>query len=140
MFWLTLILLAAAPAAAQEASTQAVTVEQLYRPASTRDPLIPSTVYGDSKAQKAATAETAKSSFSVHALSLSGVMEDSRGKQALLKDAAAGAVYVLRAGRLYDSRKKMVPGVTGVIRGKQVILMTDDKKMIPLALREKDGQ
>ncbi len=135
----------AAPAAAQVAvSTPAATVEQVYAPVSMRDPLVPSAVFGDQKGvsarpgkQEAAPAAVAKGTFSVYGLTLTGIMEDSSGRQALLRD-AAGTVYTLKAGRLTDAKKKQVPGVSGVVKGKQVVLMTEDKKVHQLSLREKE--
>jgi len=132
-----------APASAQVAvSTPALTVEQAYRPASFRDPLVPATVYGDQKGGERApkappAAEVEKGTFSVYALTLTGIMEDSRGREALLRD-GAGNMYTLKAGRLTDSKKKPVPGVSGVVKGKQVILMTEDKKVHHLNLRENE--
>ncbi|MDD2805331.1 MAG: pilus assembly protein PilP [Elusimicrobiales bacterium] len=145
---LTVLLLScAAPAAAQvQVSTHALTVEQAYKPANTRDPLVASTVYGDQKGtgehKKAAASDTKgqsveKGTFSVYGLKLTGIMEDSRGREALFRD-AAGAVYTLKAGRLTDSKKKTVPGVSGIVKGKQVTLMTEDKKVLHLNLRENE--
>ncbi|MEK7722632.1 MAG: hypothetical protein AAB359_09620 [Elusimicrobiota bacterium] len=145
---LTILLIScAAPAAAQvEVSTPTATVEQVYKPVNARDPLVPSVVVGDQKGtvgkprdknDAAAAPVAGKDAFSVYGLTLTGIMEDSRGRQALLRD-AAGAVYTLKAGRLADARKKTVPGISGVVKGKQVVLMTDDKKIHQLNLREKE--
>lgn len=133
----------ASPAAAQVAvSTPPVTVDQAYRPVNARDPLVPSTIYGDQKGtgslkSKGEDAAVAKGTFTVYALTLTGIMEDSRGRQALMKD-NAGNLYTLKAGRLKDSKKKIVPGISGVVKGKQVTLMTDDKKVHHLTLRENE--
>jgi len=139
-----LFLSCAGPAAAQVAvSTPAATVDQVYKPINGRDPMVPSTFYGDQKGttakpkdKNAAPAGQAveKGTFSVYGLTLTGIMEDSRGRQALMRD-TGGAVYMLKAGRLTDAKKKLVPGVSGVVKGKQVILMTDDKKVHHLNLR-----
>lgn len=143
---LTLLFLSCAcPAAAQVAvSTPTPTVEQLYKPVSSRDPLVASTVYGDQKGttakpkdKSAAAASVVKGTFSVYGLTLTGIMEDSHGRQALLRD-AEGAVYTLKAGHLTDAKKKTVPGVSGVVKGKQVVLMTEDKKVHQLNLREQE--
>ena len=135
----------AGSAAAQVAvSTPVPTVEQTYTPVSMRDPLLPSSIFGDQKGATArpkgaaAAQPVEKGTFSVYGLTLTGIMEDSRGRQALLRDAANGEVYSLKAGRLIDSKKKTVPGVSGVIKGKQVTLMTEDKKVHQLNLREKE--
>ena len=121
-------------------STPAPTVEQVYRPANMRDPLKISTVFGNEHAPKTVTVSTdvLKSTFSIYNLSLTGIMEDSRSKEALLADKTTGLTYILKGGKLLDSRKKQMPGVTGVIKGKQVILLTEDKKVHQLNLREKE--
>jgi hypothetical protein len=140
IFMLTLIAaVQAGPAAAQVAvSTPALTVEQAYKPVNARDPLLPATAFGDQKGtgKIIAAAGIQKGTFTVYGLTLTGIMEDSRGRQALLRDSATGALYTLRAGRLIDSKKKMMPGISGVVKGKQVILMTEDKKVHQLNLRE----
>jgi hypothetical protein len=122
------------------ASTQPVTVEQAYRPSNTRDPLKVSTVFGDEHGlkAKAGSVELANSTFSVYNLSLTGILEDNRSKEAMLKDCATGVVYILKGGKLLDSKKRWMPGVSGVIKGKQVILMTEDKKVHQLNMHEKD--
>ena len=150
IFILTFLAAAQAASAAEPVavSTQMpTTVEQAYRPVNGRDPLVPATVYGDQKgtgklaapagapAAAAAAPAVQKGTFSVYGLTLTGILEDSRGRQALLRD-AAGTLYTLKAGRLLDAKKKAVPGVSGVVKGKQVILMTDDKKVHQLNLRQ----
>jgi len=139
------LLLFPAFAAAQVAvSTQApATVEQAYKPVNARDPLLPATVFGDQKAPGrtarpgADSLQVEKGTFTVYGLTLTGILEDSSGRQALLRD-ASGAIYTLKAGRLIDSKKKAVPGVSGVVKGKQVVLMTEDKKVHQLNLRERE--
>lgn len=146
-FLLTALLMScAAGAFAQVAvSTPAATVEQMYRPVNPRDPLLPATVFGDQKgpgkssaAAPSAAASLEKGTFTVYGLVLTGILEDSKNRQALLRDQATGLLYTLKAGRLLDSKKKAVPGVSGVVKGKQVILMTEDKKVHQLNLREKE--
>lgn len=134
------VLAAAQAPAAGGSSTRPVTVDQAYRPSSMRDPLRVSTVFGDEHAPKTAAslADLTTSTFSVYNLALTGILEDARSKEAMLKDLATGAVYILKGGRLLDSKKKLLPGVSGVIKGKQVILMTEDKKVQQLNLHEKD--
>jgi len=138
-FFLSLAFLAAPALAQAQVSTQPATVEGLY-PAKTRDPMMISTVYGDQTGKGTAGVRSgvATSSFSVYNLTLTGVMQDASGRQALLADAATGAVYKLKSGRLYDQKKKPVPGVSGVIKGKQVILLTEDKKVRQINFREKE--
>ena len=141
-------LLLPAAATAQVAVSTAVpqTVDQVYRPANTRDPFLPATVFGDQKgpgryrkdAPQVAVSTSAAGGFSVYGLALTGILEDSSGRQALLRDAATGEIYMLKAGRLVDSKKKAVPGVSGVVKGKQVVLMTEDKKVCQLSLPDRE--
>ncbi len=121
-------------------STTALTVEQVYSASKLRDPFIVSTVFGDEHGpkRKAGAIDVESSTFSVYNLSLIGIMEDSRTKEALLSDQETGLVYVLKGGRLLDVKKKKVPGVTGVIKGKQVTLITEEKQVHQLNLREKE--
>lgn len=124
-----------------EVSTKTLTVEQVWRPVSFRDPFAVSTVYGDETKNlkpKTNSLDVQKSSFSIYNLTLTGIMEDSKSKQALLTDSVTGSIYVLKSGKLFDSKKKEVKGVAGVVRGKQVVLMTEDKKVLPLKLYDKE--
>jgi len=144
-FLITALLMScAAGASAQIAvSTPVATVEQMYRPVNPRDPLLPATVFGDQKGPGKTSASSSspsleKGTFTVYGLVLTGILEDSKNRQALLRDQSTGLLYTLKAGRLLDSKKKPVPGVSGVVKGKQVILMTEDKKVHQLNLREKE--
>lgn len=140
-----LLLLAPALAAAQApaapaSSTQSVTVEQIYAQSAQRDPLRVSTVFADEHGpkSKAGAAELAQSTFSVYNLALTGILEDTNSKEAMFKDLWTGAVYILKGGRLLDAKKKQLPGISGLIKGKQVILRTEDKKTHQLNLHGKD--
>jgi len=144
---ITLLICGAAPASAQVAVSTAapeapLTTEQAYRPSNGRDPLTPATVSGDTKGTaapkpKGQAPAVVSSTFNVYGLALTGIMEDSSGRQALLRD-AAGNLYTLKAGHITDAKKKTIPGVSGVVKGKQVILMTEDKKVHHLNLRENE--
>lgn len=112
-------------ATAVAVSTPPATVEGLYRPINAKDPMIPSTFFGDHKPMLGgadSAVEVPLSSSTIGGLSLTGVMEDSSGKQAMLTDKATGAVYILKGGKLLGAKRKAVPGARGVIRGKQVEL------------------
>jgi Tfp pilus assembly protein PilP len=128
-------------AADVDVSTPALTVPQVYRGTSYRDPFKVAVVFGDEHGPKSKTAlsDVASSTFSIYNLSLVGIMEDSRSKEALFSDKTTGLVYTLKGGRLLDSKKKQVPGVSGVVKGKQVVLMTEDKKIHQLNLHEKES-
>ena len=64
--------------------------------------------------------------FSIHKLSLRGILRGSGTNFALFVDNDAGWGFLLRKGRLYDPKKKAVPGVAGVIKGKTVTLIAPE--------------
>ena len=138
-----LLLLVPALAAAQApaavgSSTRSVTVEQFYSQSALRDPLKVSTVFSDEHGSKSkvGAAELAQSTFSVYNLALTGILEDNNSKEAIFKDLGSGAIYILKGGKLLDTKKKQLPGISGLIKGKQVVLRTEDKKTHQLILHE----
>jgi len=70
--------------------------------------------------------------FSIHKLSLRGIMKDEVSDFALFVDNDAGVSFLLRKGRLYDAKSKTVPGVGGAINIKE--------KMVTLTAPEGDVQ
>ncbi|MBI5200110.1 MAG: hypothetical protein HY925_00870 [Elusimicrobia bacterium] len=146
---------AAAPAGAVSVSTNIAigsTIEEIYTGAALRDPFI--AVAGAAKASAIAAlapgetpipAGTVPSEdFSIHSLELKGVMEDKTGGFAILVDPKFGASFVLRRGKLFDVRNKLVPGVTGMVKAKQKSVMLigpgpeHDKRVLTMA--EKDEE
>ncbi|MFH1619149.1 MAG: hypothetical protein ABIG11_04525 [bacterium] len=127
----------AVKAAAQTAlSTVTVTVEQFYRTENLRDPFVPATGIGGERIRVQQTAAQ-QTQFNIHDLILTGIMEDSRGKQAIFSNPNSGLGYVLSGGRLTDIKRKPVEGVRGIIQGKQVILSTPEEDIQPFTLHEK---
>lgn len=113
-------------------------VDELYL-GNLRDPFIIGGGGGARTQAQTATAALESVPFSIHDMELTGIMKDSRGKQALLKNRNTGASYMLVRNKLLDSKGKPVPGVSGVIHGKQeVTLMTEDTDRQPLSLHEKE--
>ena len=70
--------------------------------------------------------------FNIHNLSLRGLMKDSGSDYALFSDVNFGASFILRKGRLYDGKGKLVPGVSGSLNVRQ--------KTADLMTRENDVQ
>lgn len=127
---------AAAPVAEVKSSTPPITVASIYTVEKLRDPFQrggASTAAGSSK-------EFVLEDFSIHNLSLKGLLKDSGTDYALLVDREFGLSFVLRKGRLYDQKNKPVPGITGTIdiRQKQVNVMTMDKDVQVLRLGEEE--
>lgn len=123
-------------AEAAKSSTPPPTVDELYS-GNLRNPFI--ALGGGSGGIQIRTASSESLPFSIHDLELTGIMKDSKGKQALLKNLNTGASYMLVRGRLLDSKRKRVPGVSGVIHRKpEVVLMTEDGEVQPLSLHKKE--
>jgi hypothetical protein len=102
-----------------DVSTMA-TVESLYPVDHLRDPFV------HLGAGRGRARAFSLQDFSIHKLSLRGVMHDAGTDFALFVDNDAGWGFLLRKGRLYDPKKKVMPGVSGFIKGKNVTLTTPD--------------
>lgn len=120
---------------------RALGVDDVYGGAKLRDPFMRLSGGGAGMAAVAIAAppkEYDPEEFSIHQLELKGIMRDKAGLTALLSDMNTRFTFILRGGRLYDMRKKAVPGVTGVIQlaQKTVTLTTADKDVQTLRLGE----
>lgn len=114
-------------------------IDDIYGGTKFRDPFMKLAGSGVQAAPVAAAAkEFDPDEFSIHQLELKGVMRDKAGWTALLVDMNTRMSFLLRAGRLYDMKKKAVPGVTGVVKPaeKTVVLTTADKDVQTLKLGE----
>ena len=119
--------------------TRGISVDDIYGGSKLRDPFMKLGGAGGAGAPVAApAADVDPEEFSIHALELKGIMRDNGGMTAMLVDMNTHFGFMLRGGRLYDMRKKAVPGVTGVIQPaqKSVTLTTADKDVQTLRLGE----
>jgi Tfp pilus assembly protein PilP len=121
-----------AAAAGVQASTtpaRAQTVDDLYGGAKFRDPFSPVSGSGGGGRMTAETQEFTLEDFSIQNLELRGIMKDRRGSFAVLLDIDSRTGFILRNGKLYDYKKKQIPGVKGQISlpQKSVTLTTEDK-------------
>lgn len=129
---------AAAPSvAAVKTSTPAISVASIYPVEKMRDPFQKG---GSSGGPSVAVKEFVLEDFTIHNLSLRGLMKDAGADYALLVDREFGLSFVLRKGRLYDQKNKPLPGITGKIdiRAKQVSIVTADKDVQVLRLGEEE--
>ncbi|OGS36416.1 MAG: hypothetical protein A2506_08195 [Elusimicrobia bacterium RIFOXYD12_FULL_66_9] len=129
----------AAPAAATSligASTH--TISSLYTGDRVRDPFLPASM-GGSAPMRAVDEDAEPVATDIHSLQLRGLLKD-RSSDFAIFGSDTGQTYLLRAGRLFDSRNKRVPGVTGRIQLKQkrVELVTADKDVQVFVLGETD--
>ena len=78
--------------------------------------------------------------FSIHKLSLRGILRDAGTDFALFVDNEAGWSLLLRKGRLYDPKKKAIPGVAGAIefKSKTVTLTALDGDVQVFRMGEED--
>ncbi|MEK7388672.1 MAG: hypothetical protein AAB036_03135 [Elusimicrobiota bacterium] len=122
--------LAQAPQAAEASSlvgTSTQTISSLYTGDRVRDPFLPVTM-GGGAARVVDPKDEESTVVDIHALVLRGILKDSLNDFALFSS-EAGRTYMLRAGKFFNDRNKLMPGITGRIRLKQKIveLITADK-------------
>jgi hypothetical protein len=124
----------AAPFPAEVDTSTTASIESLYPVDHLRDPFVH--LGGGRGRAKAFSMQD----FSIHKLLLRGILRDTGTDFALFVDNEAGWGFLLRKGRLYDPRKKIVPGVTGSIRGKIVTLTAPegDVQVFQLGKEEQD--
>lgn len=136
---------AAAPAAAPavtkpevKASTPTPTISSIYTAERLRDPFQPGGTGASAAAEKSFTIDD----FNVHNLVLRGTMKDGASDYALLSDREFGVAFILRNGKLYDSKRKAVQGVTGRIhlKEKTVELTGPDGDVQVLRLGEEEEE
>jgi hypothetical protein len=61
----------------------------------------------------------------IASLLLKGIVQDAQGRMALLTSGASS--FILRGGRLYDGRNRMVKKISGVIKADSVVLIGSDR-------------
>lgn len=84
-----------------------------------RDPFIPLT--GDVRSDQALQDRPPQ----IASLLLKGIVQDANGRIALLTSGANS--YILRGGRLYDGRNRMVKKVAGIIKSDSVVIIGSDR-------------
>jgi hypothetical protein len=102
----------------------------VYKGGPKPDPFIPQ----NSEAPVAAAGDIVIPNLS--SLSLKGIF--SIGKQRTALIAGTGITYILKDSRLYDSRQRLIKGISGAIKENSVILIAQDKTMRELKLHDKE--
>lgn len=128
----------AATRAEVKSSTPTPSVSSVYTAERLRDPFQLSGSGASAVAEKAFTIDD----FNMHNLVLRGTMKDGGADYALLSDREFGVAFILRNGKLYDSKRKAVPGVTGRIhlKEKTVELTGPDGDVQVLRLGEEEEE
>lgn len=126
---------ASTSAASVAASTQ--TVSTIYTGDRVRDPFLPAAMGASSARRRDDSQPEGPEVVDIHAMTLRGIMKDATIDYALFTS-ETGSSYLLRGGRLYNERQKVVPGIRGVIKIKQktVELITPDKDVQVFRLGE----
>ena len=84
-----------------------------------RDPFIPLT--GDLRGDQSLLDRPPQ----VASLLLKGIVQDAKGRMALLVSGVSS--YILKGGRLYDGRNRMVKKIAGVIKTDSVVIIGSDR-------------
>lgn len=86
-----------------------------------RDPFIPLT--GEFRQDQSALERPPQ----ISSLVLKGIVQDARGRMALLTSGVNS--YILRGGRLYDGRNRMIKKIAGVIKTDSVVIIGADRSV-----------
>jgi hypothetical protein len=84
-----------------------------------RDPFVP--LNGDIRSDQSALDRPPQ----VAALTLKGIVQDAKGRMALLTSGVSS--YILKGGRLYDGRNRMIKKIAGVIKTNSVVIIGADR-------------
>jgi hypothetical protein len=132
----------AASTSAAKVSASTATVGSIYTGDRSRDPFLPAAMGGSSVRRNTDEAKSdGPELVDIHGMALRGIMKDSKVDYALFT-AETGGTYLLRGGKLYNEKNKVVPGITGAIRLKQktVELVTADKDVQVFRLGEEEDK
>ena len=122
-------------AAAPQPEAKAETPRYFYPYASKRDPFAP--LVGSAGYAGSSSGSQGLSSGELTNLELKGILRDRKGKVALIS-ASDGEAFVLRSGRIYDKKNRIVSGISGIIKENSVILISQNRTVTELSLRNKD--
>lgn len=123
----------AAPAASALIGVSTFTVSMLYTGDRVRDPFLAASAGAVVQRRR----EEGPLVVDIHNLQLRGIMEDTTGDYAVFV-MDGGISLLMRHGKVYDDRNKLVPGITGRIKMKQkrVELITSDRDVQVFTLGE----
>ena len=128
-------------AAQMPIGTSTQTVSSIYTGDRVRDPFLPAAMGGASTRRIVDTKTGGPEVVDIHGMLLRGIMRDPKVDYALFTSEGGGS-YLLRDGRLYNERNKVVPGITGTIKLKQktVELIAPDKDVQVFRLGEDEKE
>ena len=125
-----------AQAAPQTVEEKPETPQYLYPYAKKRDPFVP--LIGNGQAFAEAEAEQqpkgTKEENELAKLELKGIMRYKDGKVAIISS-TDGESYTLRSGRIYDQKNKKINGITGIIKERSIVLISNNNTIKELTLQ-----
>ena len=112
--------------------------QYFYPNANKRDPFTP-LIGADAAASAKSGVQAGLQKGELSKLELKGILRDRKGKVALISS-ADGEPYVLKSGRIYDRKNRMVSGVSGIIKENSVVLISQNRTITELSLRKREEE
>jgi hypothetical protein len=124
------------PCSAQETPAPAAPAgDAAYAYKGGRDPFVP--LAGQGAGSHASTGDDEPGEFNASALELSGILKTRTGRWAVVRD-PGGASYMVREGKIYDSKRKAVPGYVGIVKEKTLVVIGPNNTVTELSLKKDD--
>lgn len=125
----------AAPAAGTPEAGGAPSGEPLYTYKTGRDPFVPLVGQGGGGGPYAVGGDEEPGEFNAAGLELSGILKTRTGRWAIIRD-PGGASYMVRDGKIYDPKRKAVPGYVGIVKEKTLVVIGPNNTVTELALKK----
>ncbi|MGQ0644022.1 MAG: hypothetical protein ACT4O3_00825 [Elusimicrobiota bacterium] len=127
------------PAAADPAAAAPVSPPPpvyVYQGDRFRDPFI--ALAGQGFVEMAAT-PTEEGEFDPNAVELKGIIRGPGGRMALLRT-PGGAPFIVKEGKIFNTKKKAVQGYVGIVKEKSLVMIGPNNKLTELSLKPKDEE
>lgn len=99
--------------------------------AGSRDPFIP--LAGQGQFTSGIASAHGQGEFSPSSLELTGILKTRTGRWAVLR--GAGGTYLVRDGKIQDSKSKPVKGYVGIVKEKSLVVIGPDNQLTELKLK-----
>jgi hypothetical protein len=77
--------------------------------------------------------------FNASALELNGILKTRTGRWAVVRD-PSGASYLIKDGKIYDSKRKAVQGYVGIVKEKTLVVIGPNNQVTELALKKNEEE
>ncbi|MBI4395836.1 MAG: hypothetical protein HY548_01990 [Elusimicrobia bacterium] len=105
----------------------------VYKADKMRDPFIP--LVGQGMAEFVPASSSTEGDFSPETVELKGMLKTKSGRWAVLR-ATGGATFLVKEGKILDSKRKAVVGYVGIVKEKSLVLIGPDNKVTELKLKK----